>query len=147
MLAMDLAQSALWFSTAYVVVTLVGVGHTVFNWKVLGMTDEGVEITSVYDISSYRKTLPWHPLYNILLFPAAALAYFAIVQPGDLSAHAWALAITWAAAAIIIDVIGWVLIKHPWSMTWHGMYVAYQPWLTLIYAAIFAGPLLAGLVA
>jgi hypothetical protein len=28
-------------------------------------------------------------------------------------------------------------------MTWHGMYVAYQPWLGLIYAAIFAAPLLA----
>ena len=67
-LDMDIAQSMLWFWTAYVVVTAVGIGHTVFNWKVLGMNDEGVTITSVYDISSYRLTLPWHPLYNILLF-------------------------------------------------------------------------------
>lgn len=140
---MDIAQSMLWFWTAYVVVTAVGVGHTVFNWKILGMTDEGVTVTSVYDISSYRVTLPWHPLYNILLFPPAAIAYFAIVRPDDVWAHAWTLAVTWAVVAIVVDVIGWVLIRHPWSMTWHGMYVAYQPWLTLIYAAIFAAPLLA----
>lgn len=80
----------LWFWIAYVVVTTVGIGHTVFNWKILGMTDEGVTITSVYDVSSGRAPLPWHPLYNILLFPPAAVAYFAIV----------------------VDVIGWVLIRH-----------------------------------
>lgn len=144
MLTMDLAQSMLWFWTAYVVVTAVGIGHTVFNWKILKMTDEGIRVLSVYDISSYRATLPWHPFYNIVLFPVAASAYFAIVRPDDVWAHAWTLAFTWALVAIVVDVIGWVLIRHPWSMTWHGMYVEYQPWLTLIYAAIFVAPLIAG---
>jgi|SRR5690554_4634450 len=147
MLAMDLAQSMLWFWAAYFVVTLVGILHTVFNWKVLGMTDEGVEIRSFYDVSSYAATLPWHPVYNILLFPLAAWGYFAMVGPTDVWAHAWTLAIVWALVAIVVDVIGWVLIKHPWSMSWHGMYVAYQPWISLIYAAIFAAPLLGVLLA
>lgn len=137
---MDVAQSMLWFWSAYLVVTMVGVLHTVFNWKVLGMDDEGVEINSFYDVSSYRATLPWHPFYNILLFPPAAMAYFAVVQPADVWAHVWTLAIVWAVLAIAFDVVGWVLIKHPWSMSWHGMYVAYQPWITMIYLAIFAAP-------
>ena len=41
---------------------------------------------------------------------------------------------------ILFDVFGWVLIKHPWSLSFMEFYVDYQPWITLIYLAIFAGP-------
>ena len=34
----------------------------------------------------------------------------------------------WAVITIVVDLIGWVLIKHPWSMTFKQMYVDYQPW-------------------
>ena len=67
----------------------------------------------------------------------------ALVRSDDVWAHAWTLAIAWAVVASVVDVIGWVLIRHTWSMTRHGMYVEYQPWLTVIYVAIFAAPLLA----
>ena len=41
---------------------------------------------------------------------------------------------------MIIDVFGWVMIKHSWSLSFKEFYVDYQPWITLIYLAIFAGP-------
>ena len=42
---------------------------------------------------------------------------------------------------ILFSLFGWVLIKHPWSLSFKEFYVDYQPWITLIYLAIFAGPL------
>ena len=46
----------------------------------------------------------------------------------------------WAIICIVVDLVGWVLIKHPWRLTFKEFYVDYQPWITLIYLAIFAGP-------
>lgn len=48
----------------------------------------------------------------------------------------------WMGICIVVDVFGWVLIKHPWSLTFKEFYVDYQPWISLIYIAIFAGPVL-----
>lgn len=48
----------------------------------------------------------------------------------------------WAGICIIFDVFGWVLVKHPWSLSFREFYVDYQPWITLIYAAIFLGPVI-----
>ena len=47
----------------------------------------------------------------------------------------------WAGITIVFDVFAWVIIKHPWSLSFKEFYVDYQPWITLIYLAIFAGPL------
>lgn len=44
------------------------------------------------------------------------------------------------AVPYVVDLIGWVLIKHPWRLTFKEFYVDYQPWITLIYIAIFLGP-------
>ena len=41
---------------------------------------------------------------------------------------------------IIFDLIGWVIIKHPWSLTFKEFYIDYQPWITLIYITIYASP-------
>ncbi|MBE6706482.1 MAG: hypothetical protein E7577_02440, partial [Ruminococcaceae bacterium] len=46
----------------------------------------------------------------------------------------------WAGICIVFDVLAWVIIKHPWSLTFKEFYIDYQPWITLIYIAIFAGP-------
>jgi hypothetical protein len=36
-------------------------------------------------------------------------------------------------------VVGFDVVPNPWKMTPHEFYVDCQPWITLIYAAIFAG--------
>ena len=48
----------------------------------------------------------------------------------------------WAGICIVFDLVGWVLIKHPWSLSFKEFYVDYQPWLTFIYIAIFVGPII-----
>ena len=48
----------------------------------------------------------------------------------------------WAGISIVIDLVGWVLIKHPWSLTFKEFYIDYQPWITLIYLAMFIVPMI-----
>ena len=68
----DIGMSLLWYAVSYVVVTWVGIGHTIFNILVLGMSgmSEGPGLGM-----GYEMTKPWHPLYNIILFTISGLLY------------------------------------------------------------------------
>ncbi len=129
----------LWYFAAYVLVTLTGVLHTVFNITVLHMKSM---MDSPGMGEGYERTKPWHPLYNIIIFPPFAYLYLAGLHTLTLQTAIWT-GLLWGTVTVVIDVIGWVLIKHPWSLTFKEFYVDYQPWITLIYLTIYASPLIA----
>lgn len=124
---------------AYGIVTLLGILHTCYNILVLGMgtMKEGPGMGE-----GYERTKPWHPLYNLLIFP-----FFAWLYLRGAGAVSWkeaaATALLWGTLTVVVDLVGWVLIKHPWSLTPRAFYLDYQPWITLIYITIYASPLLA----
>ena len=128
----------LWFWVAYFVVTFIGIMHTIFNIKVLeyGSMKEGPGMGE-----GYEKTKPWHPLYNIIFFPLFGWLYMRAL-PDPTMAEALVTGAIWVSICIVVDLVGWVLIKHPWSLTFKQFYVEYQPWITLIYIAIFLGPVI-----
>lgn len=64
---MNFGLFMLWLLSAYIFVTLIGIGHICFNWKVLKMKNTKETISSMYDIVAYAKTVPFHPLYNIII--------------------------------------------------------------------------------
>lgn len=128
---------------AYIVVTFIfGVGHTVFNIVVLKMSSmaDGPGMGE-----GYEATKPWHPLYNILIFPIVAYMYL-FTLPVVTLYEVVLTSLLWGTLTIIVDVVGWVIIKHPWSLTFKEFYIDYQPWITLIYLAIYISPFLAYLV-
>ena len=131
--------SMLWFWTAYFIVTAIGIMHTVFNITVLHMK-------SMKDSpgmgEGYEKTKPWHPLYNIIIFPLFAYLYLNGLEAATLS-DAAAASVVWGTITVVFDLFGWVLIKHPWSLSFKEFYVDYQPWITLIYISIYASPFIA----
>ena len=128
----------LWFWTSYIIVTLIGVGHTIFNIVVLHMKSmkDGLGMGE-----GYEKTKPWHPLYNIILFTLFGYLYMKGLNLPTLN-EAFVTGAIWAGICIVFDVFGWVIIKHPWSLSFKEFYVDYQPWITLIYIAIFLGPVI-----
>jgi hypothetical protein len=133
-------KSMLCYWIAYFIVTLIGMGHTCFNGFVLKMENK-IPIKSMYDITAYAKTVPFHPLYNIIIWPLFAFLYYKMVKPIEKKwKTAFLLGLTWLLITIIFDVFGWVIIKHPWAMTWKEMYFDYQPWITIIYLTIFISP-------
>lgn len=133
----EFGRSMLMFWICYVLVTLVGIGHTVFNIYVLKMSPMDKNGMG----EGYEKTKPWHPLYNIILFTLFGWFYMRGLAEPALT-EALITGGIWAGICIVFDVFGWVLIKHPWSLNFKEFYVDYQPWITLIYAAIFFGPVL-----
>ncbi|WP_028243337.1 hypothetical protein [Pseudobutyrivibrio ruminis] len=128
--------SMICFWVCYILVTWIGIAHTIFNIKVLHMKSMK-ESPGMGE--GYEKTKPWHPLYNIILFSLFGFIYINSISAPTLSAALITGAI-WAGICIIFDLVGWVLIKHPWRLTFREFYIDYQPWITLIYLAIFMGP-------
>ena len=130
-------MSMLWFWVCYLLVTAVGILHTVFNIYVLHM--QPMDENSMGE--AYEKTKPWLPLYNILLFTFFGWLYLnGLTDPTAMDAILTGA--IWAGICIVFDVFGWVLIKHPWSLTFREFYIDYQPWISLIYCAIFLGPII-----
>ncbi len=142
---MNFGLFMLWYWSAYIIVTLVGIGHTIFNWKVLKMEITVEKVTSMYDIVPYAKTVPFHPLYNIIIWPIFSYLYLLQVDTVNVWREAFILGASWTLITIIFDLFGWVIIKHPWRMTFKEMYVDYQPWITFIYISIFVSPFIAAL--
>ena len=129
--------SMLWFWSAYIIVTLIGILHTIFNIYVLHMKPMDKESMG----EGYEKTKPWHPLYNIVIFTVFGFIYMNGLSNPTIG-EALITGAIWVSICIVFDLFGWVIIKHPWSLTFKQFYVEYQPWITLIYIAIFIGPIL-----
>ena len=129
-------MSMLWFWVCYLLVTAVGILHTVFNIYVLHM--QPMDENSMGE--AYEKTKPWHPLYNIVIFSLFGWLYMRGLENPTVT-DALLTGAIWAGICIVFDLIGWVLVRHPWSLSFREFYVDYQPWISLIYLAIFLGPL------
>ncbi|MBQ2662250.1 MAG: hypothetical protein IJF80_06335 [Clostridia bacterium] len=127
--------SMICFWSSYAIVTVIGILHTVLNIYVLKM--KPMDKNSMGE--GYEKTKPWHPLYNIVLFSIFGFIYMHSLAELTIS-EALVTGAVWMGICIIFDLFGWVLIKHPWSLSFKEFYVDYQPWITLIYIAIFLGP-------
>ena len=134
----NLGNSMLWFFIAYTLVTWIGILHTIFNIKVLHMKSMK-ESPGMGE--GYEKTKPWHPLYNIIIFPIFGFLYMNGLSNPTIN-EALITGLIWTLICIIGDLVGWVLIKHPWRLTFKEFYIDYQPWITLIYIAIFLGPII-----
>ena len=133
----NFGMSMLWFWVCYFLVTTVGILHTVFNIVVLPM--KPMDANGMGE--GYERTKPWHPLYNSVLFSLFGGLYMRGLDSPALG-DAFAAGGVWAGVCIVFDLVGWVLIRHPWSLTFRQFYVDYQPWITLIYLAIFLGPVI-----
>ena len=125
------------FWSAYIIVTLIGILHTIFNIYVLHKKPMDKDSMG----EGYEKTKPWHPLYNIVIFTVFGFIYMNGLSNPTI-AEAFITGAIWVFICIVFDIFDWVIIKNPWSLTFKQFYVEYQPWITLIYIAIFVGPIL-----
>lgn len=132
--------SLLYYFLAYIVVTVIGILHTVFNIYVLHykpMKDSpGMG-------EAYEKTKPFHPLYNLIVFPLFFWFYTMSLHDVAISELILPVGLLWGTLTIVIDLFGWVIIKHPWSLSFKEFYCDYQPWITLTYIIIYLSPALA----
>ena len=97
----NFGRSMLMFWICYLLVTCVGIAHTVFNIYVLHMKpmdEHGMG-------EGYEKTKPWHPLYNIVLFTLFGWLYLRGISDPFLT-EALMTGGIWAGLCIVFDVFG-----------------------------------------
>ena len=133
----------LYFFYSYWLTTLLGILLTVLFSVIFDLPSPQKLGVSASQAPAYLLTIPYHPLLNLAVWPLFAWLYWRGLPAGiDRKREMLNLGILWATVTIIIDLISWVLIPHPWAMTFKEFYIDYQPWITLIYLIIFASPVM-----
>ncbi len=134
-------RKAIWhFVLAYWLVTILGVLLTIaFMYLYSPPSPQELGVTAS-QAPAYLMTIPYHPLLNLFWLPFAWMylrGFTGVSRPSE----ALKLGTFWVVICIVLDLVGWVLIKHPWAMTFKEFYIDYQPWITLIYLVIFLAPI------
>jgi hypothetical protein len=131
------------FGAAYVIVTVLAATITGIYAGVRHTAAADRLATSPVEKPSFADTVPYHVLVMLVVWPVFAWLYFRTARRVGRRAQVREtalLSVSWTVAAMIVDFVGFVLIKNAWSLTPHQFYVDYQPWISLIYLSILASP-------
>jgi hypothetical protein len=135
-------RKAIWyFLLAYWIVTILGVLLTITFMYIFEPSSPQELGVTASQAPAYLMTIPYHPLLNLFWLPFAWLYLRGYAETRQ--SEGLKLGIFWTVICMLIDLVGWVLIPHPWAMTFKEFYVDYQPWIALIYIVIFVSPLIA----
>jgi hypothetical protein len=138
-----IVPALIYFLVAYVVVTVLAAGLTLTYGAINSSPDPHELGIGMLEAPAFVATVPYHVLIMLLMWPLFAWLYFRKRRPANAqeeSKQTLLLAFLWLISAMVVDFVGFVLIKNPWSMTTRELYVDYQPWITLIYVSIFLSP-------
>ena len=139
-----LTRAIVLFFVAYILVTVLAAATTE-TYAMVYKSPAPTPGVSVLQAVAFVATVPYHVLIMLIIWPIFASIYFRKPVQKKLalqSEETWQLSFLWLALAVIVDLVGFVLIKSPYSLTAHEFYVIYQPWISLIYVAIFLSPLI-----
>lgn len=129
------------FILAYISVTVLAVALSVS----IGIAKDLPSSTNALQNQAYLLSERFLPILNLVVWSIFAWAYFRSrakrTARTALLKEARALGLFWMIAAIIVDYVGFVLIKNPISLSPHDFYIGQFPWIYLIYIAIALGPL------
>lgn len=140
----NLGVSFIWLLVAYCVVTWVAIIHMYIFHIFFGVPNAKQAGTSYLKSPAYVKTIPYQALYNVVIFPIFLWFYVQGMETDNLKELMFNTVVQWTVISIILDYVGWVLIPHKFRFTHKEFYVEYQPWITLIYVAIFVSHYIVG---
>jgi hypothetical protein len=139
---LNFTRATVCFLVAYVLVTIFATASSVI-YGMLNVLPPLAPGESILQDAAFVATVPYHVLIMVIVWPAFAWIYFR--KPGSslVKKETLQLAFFWLVAAMIVDLVFFVLVQHPYSLSVYEFYVVYQPWISLIYLAIFISPLIA----
>jgi hypothetical protein len=138
-------RALIYFFAAYSLVTVLATATSVLYGIIYRTPEPEAVGVSLLQAPSFTATVPYHVLIMLLVWPVFAWVYSRKRQQENHDkevTESLRLSFFWLAAAMIVDFVCFVLIKHAWSLTPHEFYVEYQPWISLIYFSIFLSPLI-----
>jgi hypothetical protein len=122
------------FVAAYVAVTVLGIALSL-SIGVIGHMPQTVE---PMQNQAYLLSERFFPLLNLIVWGLFAWIYFR--RRVAAREEAFLLGAFWLVVAVVVDYVGFVLIKNPISLSPHDFYVGQFPWIYLIYVAVFFAP-------
>jgi hypothetical protein len=131
------------FLMAYIAITVVA-----FWFYLLLVWINGAYIASAATISKdplYLLAEKYYPLLNLCVWTLSGWLYFRKSRP--LLADAWRVSLLWLAIVLPLDLVTFVLVKNPLSLSAHDFYIGQFPWIYLTYAAVILGPICGALIA
>lgn len=133
-------RASIFFVIAYLLVTVLATASSI-TYSIVEQTPEVAPGDSILHDPAFVATVPFHVLIMLIIWPIFAGIYFrkprGIASPRQETLQ---LGIVWTVQAIVVDLVFFVLLRHPYSLTFYEFYVIYQPWILMIYAAIFISP-------
>ena len=132
-------RAVLLFLLGYVLVTILAIALAMSVEVIMQPNHTGKMVLNPAYILSQR----FYPLINLLVWIPISWIYFKAPRgDSDLRSEAWTLGAFWLALALIVDLVGFVIIENPISLSPYDFYVGQFPWIYLIYAAILLSPIL-----
>jgi len=136
---LNIKRALMCFLIAYLLVTILAVA-TSLTYENIVHPPQPVPGVSPLQSQVFVATVPYHVVIMLIIWPVFAGIYFRR-RPSGIKER-WTLGTFWVVAAMLVDLICFVIVKSPYSFSFYEFYVLYQPWLTLIYLAIFLSPLI-----
>jgi hypothetical protein len=139
---LHLKRALLLFAAAYIIVSVLAVAISLSYGSIFNVPQPPAGMSPV-KAPVFLATVPYHVLVMLIIWPIFAGLYFRKSQKRSQAQEkqeTWRVAWLWLALAMAVDYVAFVLIKTPFSLTFHQFYVDYQPWISLIYLAIFLSP-------
>jgi hypothetical protein len=127
------------FISAYVVVTILGIALSIG----IAIVEHIPETAEPMDNQAYLLAERFYPWLNLVVWAIFAWVYFRRRKQNaspNLREEAFVLGAFWLTAAVVVDYVGFVLIKNPISLSPHDFYIGQAPWIYLIYLAILIAP-------
>ncbi|MGA8940439.1 MAG: hypothetical protein WB439_14845 [Acidobacteriaceae bacterium] len=137
---LNYARAAATFVSAYVVVTILGIALSVL----ISIVKHTPQTSEPLENAAYLLSERFLPGLNLVVWGMFAWVYFRGRRHSnwsELRDEAFALGAFWLVTAVVVDYVGFVLIKNPISLSPHDFYIGQFPWIYLIYVAVFFAPL------
>lgn len=120
---MNLINSLTYYIIGYSIVTIGASLHFLFNWKVRGQ--EAFDITlglkglraNATHFEAFKNTKPFHPIYNIVVFPIICVYMVKKLPSTPTVIEMIEIGVLWIVYSIILDVVLWIVLPHPWRIT------------------------------
>ena len=130
------------FLWAYIIVTLLAYSLSYAMGTIFNLPSAEELGVSMFEDPAFVKTVPYHLFINFICWTFFGYRYLKKINAVHIQ-FTYYLSCGWLIVAIVVDFVGFVLIKSPVSLTPYQFYIEYQPWISVTYAIVFISPLVA----
>jgi hypothetical protein len=131
-----------YFISAYIIVTILAYLASYLVSIYIQLPPE-LPGGNMFDSPEFVKSVPYHLVINLVIWTVFSYMYFRTNQKRGLNTTAPVyLGLFWLLAAMLTDLVFFVLIPSPVALTFHQFYIEYQPWISITYGIVFISPLI-----